>query len=592
MSSDFKEVLRERIEGLVKNRLAAVDAAVEAARQEIDGVFGRLHETASASPVVAADDNATLDQLSAEIAAQIGTAAAESSRLSGDLALLRDSVVDIDNQLTQADVLNALVERAYNFAPRVVLFVVKGDGAIAWAARGFEDEIGDDAVRGLSVSTRSETMLGAVLSGHKTYLGEPTDQKDNGVLLDRLGSTNPERIAGIPLRVRGKTVGILYADSYDTSVGSIGIEALELLVHSAGIIVELASLRQRLAEPSRGPSTGVPTGMLAAIPSVPAAEREPVPEPAPEPEPEPVAVVPEPEREPEPEPVEIVPEPEPEPEPEPVPEPEPEPEPVVDIYEPVPEPEPEPAPEPLVEAFAVEPEPEPTVESVPAYETVPMIEAYETVEAEPEPEPAPEPMIDISAPAADLWGAPEVEPEPEPVVHAEPEYHIAITPEPEPEPDAATSEPSPISFENMAPVISLDPEPAPSPFALPDEQPTVQWEPDPPPAPAVPAQRASAPAPGEVPPEEEKLHNDARRFARLLVSEIKLYNEQSVAEGRTNFDLYERLKDDIDRSRQMYDKRVAAVVAEKFDYFYDELVNTLAEGEGAKLGPDCPGPTV
>jgi hypothetical protein len=92
--------------------------------------------------------------------------------------------------------------------------------------------------------------------------------------------------------------------------------------------------------------------------------------------------------------------------------------------------------------------------------------------------------------------------------------------------------------------------------------------------------------------EEEKAHNDARRFARLLVSEIKLYNEQKVAEGRRGGDLYDRLKEDIDRSRQMYEKRVTPSVATKFDYFYDELVGTLAEGDPSKLGSDCPGPSV
>ena len=92
--------------------------------------------------------------------------------------------------------------------------------------------------------------------------------------------------------------------------------------------------------------------------------------------------------------------------------------------------------------------------------------------------------------------------------------------------------------------------------------------------------------------EERRLHNDARRFARLLISEIKLYNEQKVAEGRRGGDLYDRLKEDIDRSRQMYEKRVTPSVATKFDYFYDELVGTLAEGDPSKLGSDCPGPSV
>ena len=76
------------------------------------------------------------------------------------------------------------------------------------------------------------------------------------------------------------------------------------------------------------------------------------------------------------------------------------------------------------------------------------------------------------------------------------------------------------------------------------------------------------------------------------MSEIKLYNEQKVADGRRGGDLYGRLKEDIDRSRQMYEKRVTPNVAAKFDYFYDELVSTLAEGESAKLGADCPGPSL
>jgi predicted ArsR family transcriptional regulator len=78
----------------------------------------------------------------------------------------------------------------------------------------------------------------------------------------------------------------------------------------------------------------------------------------------------------------------------------------------------------------------------------------------------------------------------------------------------------------------------------------------------------------------------------LLVSEIKLYNEQKVKEGRSQNNLYERLRDDIDRSRQMYDKRVAAPVAARHDYFHQELVNTLAEGDTSKLGAAYPGASV
>jgi hypothetical protein len=85
-------------------------------------------------------------------------------------------------------------------------------------------------------------------------------------------------------------------------------------------------------------------------------------------------------------------------------------------------------------------------------------------------------------------------------------------------------------------------------------------------------------------PDATKKHDEARRFARLLVSEIKLYNEGKVEQGRKNKDLYERLKEDIDRSRQMYDERIPEEVRKSTNYFYDELVRILADGDTGALG--------
>ena len=104
--------------------------------------------------------------------------------------------------------------------------------------------------------------------------------------------------------------------------------------------------------------------------------------------------------------------------------------------------------------------------------------------------------------------------------------------------------------------------------------------------------QASAPRPAPPPPaaaamspEETKAHEDAKRFARLVVSEIKLYNEAKVNEGRRHKDIYERLKEDIERGRQMYADRVAPSVRDSTNYFYDELVRILAGGDQSALGP-------
>ncbi len=84
--------------------------------------------------------------------------------------------------------------------------------------------------------------------------------------------------------------------------------------------------------------------------------------------------------------------------------------------------------------------------------------------------------------------------------------------------------------------------------------------------------------------ENSALHEEARRLARLLVSEIKLYNEEQIEEGRRQRDIYPRLQDDIDRSRQMYEDRVDAKVRDEVDYFQQELVNILAGGDAGALG--------
>jgi hypothetical protein len=86
-------------------------------------------------------------------------------------------------------------------------------------------------------------------------------------------------------------------------------------------------------------------------------------------------------------------------------------------------------------------------------------------------------------------------------------------------------------------------------------------------------------------PEETKAHEDAKRFARLIVSEIKLYNEAKVTEGRKARDIHHRLKEDIERGRQMYHDRISPGLRNNTNYFHDELVRLLAGGDPSALGP-------
>jgi hypothetical protein len=100
---------------------------------------------------------------------------------------------------------------------------------------------------------------------------------------------------------------------------------------------------------------------------------------------------------------------------------------------------------------------------------------------------------------------------------------------------------------------------------------------------------ASAPAAATDPfagmsPDDADTHRKAQRFARLLVDEIKLYNQAKVAEGRRNKDLYDRLKEDIEKSRSTFQKRYGSTAAATGDYFQKEVVRSLAEDDYSVMG--------
>jgi hypothetical protein len=222
------------------------------------------------------------------------------------------------------------------------------------------------------------------------------------------------------------------------------------------------------------------------------------------------------------------------------------------------------------------------------------------VEEAPAPAPVEEQPQPAYEPASEYSAAPEPESTPEPsfsgadtIQSYEPAY--------EPTPAYESTPVEPASFVEAVPVeepagVFEDSSASLEQPVVAGEEPTA-WSPVPVEAsPATPPRRRygqDSELPVEVHGDEERrLHNDARRFARLLISEIKLYNEQKVAEGRSEHDLYDRLKEYIDRSREMYDKRVKGEVANRYDYFHSELVNTLAEGDASKLGANYPGATV
>ena len=459
---------------------AQIDEAVRsmAARLEANGELDRgFLESVTEHLRLSRDEGAKLTATAFSEAEKLGPAVGGDSRLDAINAALDD----ISSRKTQADILGALVERASQFAPRGVFFIVRHDQLTAW--KSFGEEIGSglqptDSVR---VPVSADTILANAVNSLTTQRSEGSGAGENGLFLEALGLGSPQQMYAIPLKARGRGVAVLYADLGRDGV-AINIDALEMMVRVAGLTVELRAAGQQAAAPAPAPE----------VKAEPAAVEQPVqPEAA----------------------------------------------------EQVSDPQPVAQPEPMQEIQA-EPEQVEHVEEV-----------HEVEEVTEEPE-----VYEVS----------EVEAEAE-------ESHYDLQPAPEPEP---VREPA------------HEPEPAVPAYSNGNGH---HVEAAPVAAAAASAGRSSGRSielPIEVSDDERKYHTNARRFARLLVSEIKLYNEQRVREGLDAGDLYDRLREAIDRSREMYEKRVEPQVAARFDYFHYELLNDLADGDAAKLGSSYPGAAV
>jgi hypothetical protein len=490
-SEQLENSLRAEVDAHVHSRLQGLQEDIARLQSELNEAFTRLMErTASMGQADAPFVAAVSDHIRAarERGIEMGVAEAPGTRSASNVALLKFAIEELDSQQSQASILDALVNRAASFAPRILFLIIKNGQARGWRARGLAGTVGDEVAQEIGFPLSTNTVVGEVARSRATWSGQATGHGDNHLLLDKLGEPQPQRIVAIPMMARGRAVAVLYADSAGLDAGAINLEALEILVRVASMAIELLAAPQAAAQPEAAPQqqrqeeVAQEADEQASAPAAAASQQQQqVPE---------AAFIPPAQRVT----AELIAPP------------------AETFYEPT---------------FAAEPNAPESISSA-----SPVTNFAPSVSAQPETIPAIlEPMPSVAPPVA------------------------PATPPPPPSPAASTTADSGSAARRYG-------------------------------------RAAEAELPVEVSEDERRLHYDARRFARLLVSEIKLYNEQRVKEGRAESNIYDLLREDIDRSREMYNKRVAKPVASRYDYFHQELVNTLAEGDAGKMGNSYPGANV
>jgi hypothetical protein len=648
-SEELEQSLRTEFESYLKNVLADMrqevsefqrqfEAEFEKHKAQIDEVFQNFSARFAADREIdpsftesvvehlrlSRDEGARITAMAIaeaeELDKQKAAEAAEEAKTpssTGNFNEIRDAVNDISSKTTQSAILKTLVNHAAQFTPRGAFFIIKNEHFVGWRVFGKDGEdVDEQAVREVFFPVADSTVLGEAVRSLSAVESSYGVYSDDSIYLNKLEFGQPEQMFAVPLVVRGRSVAVLYADQ-GRGNGEVNIEALETLVRVASMTVEiLASSRgvqihaESTEETAAGYSHFEETAREETFKSheetAPTVEENPPVStkdyqfaetaPAEEETEEKLAETEAPVEAPY----------------------------SYDSFETPgyegsyesdsfsfkPSSETEPVPAEFVSESsqeAVEEERPETFESAPSWNQT--VETEDFYSKEPSVSYEAETSYEVESPAYEISEPQTFETEKagtenefapslsgdyqtnQPFEAPPTEFETVSQPFETPSYEAPQYE-----TESFAPINGTSYEPVAAEngkaesYAVETSVETIAEPVIKQPAKSRFSER-NVDLPIEVSEDERRLHNDARRFARLLVSEIKLYNEQKVKEGREGNDLYERLREAIDRSREMYDKRVQPPVAAKFDYFHYELVSNLAEGDANKLGSSYPGPS-
>ena len=202
VNGHLEDSLRREIESYLESRLSAVKQEITTLQsllnESLSNFLDRQTDVQMEGSLVAA----IAEHLHAAHERGVELAASESSRAkaSSDMAIVKAAITEINEQKSQADILKALVNRASSFAPRVAFFVIKGEQATGWRARGFEGSVGDDAIQQISLPLSADTVVASAAKGLATWSGGPGSHAEDHLLLKRLGEESAQRIVSIPSR--------------------------------------------------------------------------------------------------------------------------------------------------------------------------------------------------------------------------------------------------------------------------------------------------------------------------------------------------------------------------------------------------------
>jgi hypothetical protein len=110
--------------------------------------------------------------------------------------------------------------------------------------------------------------------------------------------------------------------------------------------------------------------------------------------------------------------------------------------------------------------------------------------------------------------------------------------------------------------------------------------------PGAPVVRTVPRAWDDLSADDQKLHLQAQRMARVRVAEMRLYHEGELRSGIAAGDIYGALQKAIDTARDQFLQSFLSKSPTMVDYLHLEILRGLAHDDDRLMGPNYPGPLV
>lgn len=138
------------------------------------------------------------------------------------------------------EIIGVLLNETQKIAKRSGIFLLKANLVAGWKGRGL-------AVETFTTDAAGQSLFAEVIAKRNYYRGPLLKIAANEPLIALLNGT-PQDCIALPIQIREKIIGILYADNGNQSVLDASINYLHKLISMASLSFEIVILRKKIAD--------------------------------------------------------------------------------------------------------------------------------------------------------------------------------------------------------------------------------------------------------------------------------------------------------------------------------------------------------